>query len=374
MRIARIDVFQVDLPYAGGVYRLSGGRTYTSFDSTVVRVTADDGTEGWGESVPFGANYIAAHALGVRAGIEEMASALLDLDPRSVDRVNDAMDDVLAGHHHAKAPIDIACWDLLGRSVGLPVHQLLGGSTGRPMPIISSIGSGPPEDMRARVAEHRERGYRGHSVKIGAAEDEGGPALDAERYVACIADRRPGEFFIADANGGFTPDGVLRFLRLLPDGTDIVLEAPCATWTETLSVRRRCDVPIVLDELAVDEAAVVQAIAGDAADGIGLKVTKSGGLTRSRRTRDLCRAAGLAVSVQDTWGSELAFAAVLHLAQTVPRRLLRCVLDCRDGSPVTTADLDAPVVDGGVTAPSRPGLGAVPRPDVLGPPIATYER
>ena len=64
MKIARIDVFQQDLPYSGGVYRLSGGREYHSFDATFVRITTDTGLEGWGESTPFGATYIAAHALG----------------------------------------------------------------------------------------------------------------------------------------------------------------------------------------------------------------------------------------------------------------------------------------------------------------------
>ena len=52
MKIAEIDVYQVDLPYSGGTYRLSGGREYTSFDATIVRLTADDGTTGWGESTP----------------------------------------------------------------------------------------------------------------------------------------------------------------------------------------------------------------------------------------------------------------------------------------------------------------------------------
>jgi cis-L-3-hydroxyproline dehydratase len=52
MDITRIDVFQVDLPYAGGTYHLSGGRTYQSFDSTIGRITTDAGIEGWGESTP----------------------------------------------------------------------------------------------------------------------------------------------------------------------------------------------------------------------------------------------------------------------------------------------------------------------------------
>jgi len=85
MKIAAIEVYQADLPYAGGVYTLSGGREYTSFDATFVRVVAQDGTDGWGESTPFGSTYIAAHALGARAGIAEIAPQLLGRDPRQVD-------------------------------------------------------------------------------------------------------------------------------------------------------------------------------------------------------------------------------------------------------------------------------------------------
>lgn len=173
MRIARIDVFRVELSYSGGTYLLSGGREYRSFDATVVRITTDDGLEGWGESTPFGATWVAAHALGVRAGIAEIAPAVLGLDPRRVDRVNDAMDAALVGRAHAKTPIDVACWDLFGKAVGMPVCELLGGSTGMKLPLISSVYAGDPEDMRGRVADYRERGYLGHSVKIG---DE--PALE----------------------------------------------------------------------------------------------------------------------------------------------------------------------------------------------------
>lgn len=368
MKIAKIDVFRVDLPYAGGVYRLSGGREYRAFDASVVRITADNGLEGWGESTPFGATYIAAHGRGVRAGIEEIAPHLIGLDPRRVDRINDAMDEALVGHNHAKTPIDVACWDLFGRSVGLPVCELLGGRTGAKLPVISSIYAGDPEDMRRRVEEHRGMGYHSHSVKIGD-----GPEIDAARIEASLADKRPGEFFLVDANGGMTVETALRMLRLLPRGLDFVLEAPCATWRECVSLRRRTDVPIIWDELATDEHAIVQLIAEDAAEGIGLKISKNGGLTKGRRQRDICVAAGYTMSVQDTTGSEIAFAAIVHLGQTVPERLLRCVLECRDMVSLRTADGDFPVIDGYVTAPATPGLGIEPRVAVLGEPVASFE-
>ena len=144
MKIRKIELYQLDLPYSGGVYMLSGGREYRSFDASFVRITTDTGLEGWGESTPFGSTYIAAHALGVRAGIAEIAPYLLGRDPRQMDRINEAMDEALLGHNHAKSAIDLACWDLFGKSVNLPVCELLGGSTGKRLPVISSIYAGSP--------------------------------------------------------------------------------------------------------------------------------------------------------------------------------------------------------------------------------------
>ena len=372
MKITSLDVFKLDLPYAGGTYRLSHGRDYDSFDATFVRLRTDTGLEGWGESTPFGATYIAAHARGVRAGIEEMATGVLGRDPRLTDRVWDAMDQHLAGHNHAKAAIDLAVWDLAGKALGLPVHALLGGSTGQRMPVISSIHAGSPEDMRARVADHRARGYRGHSIKIGASDAEGGPALDAERIRAALDSRQTGEFFLVHANGGLSPEQALRLLNLLPAELDFVLEAPCASWRETLSLRQRCSVPIMLDELVLEDSDLVHMISTDAADGLGLKITKAGGLTPSRRQRDICRAAGLVMSVQDTVGSTLSFAALAHLGSTVPPHLLRCILDGRDMVTLPVGAIDAPIRDGGILLGDAPGLGVEIDASLFPTPVASY--
>ncbi|KAL4965013.1 mandelate racemase/muconate lactonizing enzyme family protein [Aspergillus stella-maris] len=368
LKITRIDVYQATLPYSHGVYLLSKGREYRSFDATFIRVTTSTGIEGWGESTPFGSTYVASHALGVRAAIAEIAPHLIGLDPRHVDRINEAMDDALLGHEAAKAAIDIACWDVFGKSVGMPVCDLLGGRTDSDLPIISSIGVGSPEEMRAMVDEHRKKGYTGHSVKI-AGDD---PGLDAERISASLADRKPGEMFLADANGGLTVEMALRMLRLLPRGLDFVLEAPCSTWRESLSLRKRTDVPIIFDELATADASLIQIIADDAVEGINMKISKVGGLTRCRRERDMCIAAGYTFSVQDTVGSDISFAAIVHMAQTVPERNLRCILEVRDMVTLKTADGPFEIVGGRLRAPNVPGLGVTPKMDVLGEPVASY--
>lgn len=372
MKIARIELYKADLPYSGGVYLLSGGWRYTSFHVSITRIICDDGTEGWGESTPFGSTYIASHALGTRAGIAEMAPVLLGRDPRQVDRINDTMDAALVGHNHSKTALDVACWDVFGKSVGLPVSELLGGGAGVPLPMISSIHAGDPDEMRRRVADHRAKGYQGHSVKIGALDSEGGPALDAERIAACLADKRAGEFFVVDANGGLLPETALRMLQMLPDGLDFVLEAPCATLRETMSLRKRCPYPIVIDELAQLDEDLAFIVAHDVADGIGLKISKAGGLTHGRRHRDICRAAGLTMSVQDTVGSAIAFAAIVHLGATVPTRLLRCVLNCDDMVTLRTARFDAPIQDGGILPPTLPGLGIEVDCTVFGEPEAVW--
>ncbi|HIW47323.1 MAG TPA: hypothetical protein H9884_10555 [Candidatus Yaniella excrementigallinarum] len=372
MHIRQIDAYQIDLPYAGGTYELSRGRSYTAFDATIVKITTDDGTSGWGESTPFGATYVAAHAGGVRSGLAELAPVLLGKDPRQVDRINDLMDETLVGHNHAKAALDIACWDVFGKVLGLPVAELLGGSVATAMPMISSIHAGEPQEMRQRVSEHRARGYRGHSVKIGALDDEGGPSLDAQRIIASMADQQPGEYFIVDANGGLSPEAVLRTLQLLPPEMDFVLEAPCQTWTETESVRRKCNYPLVLDELVQDTDDVIRLIRHDVADGIGLKISPAGGLTKARRQRDICQAAGLTMSVQDTVGSEVSFAAIVQLAATISPRLLRCVLNTTDMVTLKTAEIAVTSSDAGILTTQTPGLGLSVNEELLGEPVGSW--
>ena len=163
-------------------------------------------------------------------------------------------------------------------------------------------------------------------------------------------------------------------LNLLPDGLDFVLEAPCASWRETMSVRQRTSIPILLDELVQTDDDLMTAIAHDACDGVGLKISKQGGLTPSCRQRAIAQAAGLITSIQDTVGSEIAFAAFLHMAQSTPRNMLRCALDTRSMVAKPIAEFDAPVRKGGATAPNLPGLGVEPDMAKLGEPVAHYGR
>jgi L-alanine-DL-glutamate epimerase-like enolase superfamily enzyme len=130
MRIARIFAHRVELPLTEGSYKWSGGKSVSVFDSTIVGVETDTGLIGYGEVCPLGPFYLPAYAEGVRTGLRELAPHLIGFDPRELLKLNHLMDAALKGHPYVKCGVDIACWDLLGRSTGLPVCVLMGGRFG----------------------------------------------------------------------------------------------------------------------------------------------------------------------------------------------------------------------------------------------------
>ena len=101
--IKRVDVFGYRLTYVHGDYAMSGGRTITALPSTVLRVTTDDGVEGFGETCPLGPAYLPAHAEGARAALRALAPAVLGLPVENLAAVNRALDAALMGHRRPRA-------------------------------------------------------------------------------------------------------------------------------------------------------------------------------------------------------------------------------------------------------------------------------
>ena len=363
MRINAVSVYQVDLPLHEGSYNWSGGKTVQVFDSTVVRLTTDDGLEGFGEVCPLGPVYLPSYAEGARTGIAELVPALIGLDPRQIDVVNRAMDSALKGHPYAKSAIDVACWDILGKATGLPVSELLGGRVGPDFVLYRAISQEAPEEMAAKVAAYRAEGYGRFQLKVG-----GDVETDVERIQAVSAELRPGDVLIADANTGWLRHEALRVVRAVRD-VDVYIEQPCPTYEECLGVRRRTDHPFILDESIDSVSSLVRAHSDEAADVVNLKISKLGGLTRARQARDLCVSLGLGMTIEDTWGGDIVTASIAHLAHSTPPRYLFTATDFNSYVTVRTAD-DAPQrVEGRMAAPVAPGLGVRPRMDVLGDPL-----
>ena len=119
MKISRIRIFPSrSFQWSEGSYSWST-QSHAGFDTTVVLVDTDEGLTGVGECCPLGPTYLPAYAHGVRAGIAQLAPHLIDKDPTQLDRINHLMDTQLKGHPYVKSAIDMACWDILGKSYRL---------------------------------------------------------------------------------------------------------------------------------------------------------------------------------------------------------------------------------------------------------------
>jgi L-alanine-DL-glutamate epimerase-like enolase superfamily enzyme len=363
MKIVRVSAYSVQLPLKEGRYAWSGGKSVSVFDSIIVRLETDEGLIGHGEVCPLGPVYLPAYAGGVIPGLRELAPALVGQDPTALGPINALLDRTLKGHPYVKSPVDMACWDILGQAAGQPVCALLGGRYGDDFPLYRAISQESATAMAKRVAGYRAEGYRKFQLKVG-----GDPAEDVERIRAVADVLGPDEVLVADANTGWLAHVALRVVRAVRD-VDVYIEQPCATYEDCLTVRRHTDHPFVLDETVQDLPTLARGWADRAMDVVNLKISKFGGLTRTRLARDLCAELGIAVTIEDTWGGDITTAAIAHLAHSTPPELLFTATDFNSYVTVSTAEGAPQRVQGRLAAPRAPGLGIRPRRDVLGTPV-----
>jgi L-alanine-DL-glutamate epimerase-like enolase superfamily enzyme len=359
LNITRVDVFGYEVRYAHGAYVMSGGRSVTSLPSTVVRLESDTGAVGWGETCPLGPTYLESFAGGARAALQEIAPALIGVELGSVW---DAMDGALRGHAYAKAAVDIACWDLLGRSLGVPVSTLLGGVRVRDFPLYVAIPLGPVGDMVFRVREERAHGITRFQLKLGSDPNE-----DAHRVREVVAETREGELVIADANGGWRLADAVVAARALEGLDRVLFEQPCPTLEECLIVRERTTLPMVLDEVITDVQALIRAYGS--MEAVNLKLGRVGGLGPARLMRDLGVQLGLRFTIEDSWGGDLTTAAVAHLAATTPPDALLMASFMNDWTLDHIAGYEPRSCDGRGAAPAGPGLGVEVDAEALGEPL-----
>jgi L-alanine-DL-glutamate epimerase-like enolase superfamily enzyme len=256
---------------------------------------------------------------------------LLGSDPREVAKLNHRMDAALKGHPYVKSGIDIACWDLLGKATGLPVCVLLGGRFGESVQLYRAISQQPPDGMARNVAGYRKQGYTRFQLKVG-----GDPDQDIERIRAARSVLQPTDRLVADANTGWTQHEALRVVRAVRD-VDVYIEQPCLTYEECLAVRRHTDHPFVLDENVDGLDMLLRARADLAMDVVNLKISKLGGLTKTRQARDLCVSMGIAMTLEDSWGGDIITAAIAHLAHSTPQEFRFTSTDFNSYVTVSTA-------------------------------------
>ena len=363
MKITAIRLYAVDLPMKEGSYSWST-QSFSAFDSTIVAVETDEGLIGYGEICPLGPAYLPAYAEGARAGIMTLAPVLLGQDPTQVGCVNDLMDMALKGHPYVKSAIDIACWDLMGKASGLPLSALLGGRRQDAVRLFKVISRAHPDAMVDRLTAYQEQGFHQFQMKVGENAD-----VDIERIHKVVDALNAGNKLAADANCGWMQHDAVRLVHAIKD-VPVYLEQPCETYEACCVVRQQTSHPIILDECMLTLKDVIQGYQDRAMDAVNLKISRFGGITKTKVVRDVCAELGIIMTIEDTWGSEFTDAAIAHMAHSVPRALHFQSSAFSEYASVQTAT-GGPVIDQGwMTASDQPGLGVEPIWDRLGAPIA----
>ena len=286
-------------------------------------------------------------------------------DPFNLDPIHYQMNKVVYGNTVAKAAVDYAMNDIIGKTLGVPLYKLMGGKFCDKIPTRASVGIDDPDKMAAKAAHIHELGFGGIKMKVGLE-----PLLDIERVKAIRKAVGPDMLIDIDVNGAYSPKDAIFVLKRVQDCGNIIVEQPVNR--DDLSgmqlVRRSVDVPIGACEAALTQQQIMRIIKMEAADFFNYKMTRSGGLFPAKQSIRMIEAAGLFVVASEQLGTSVELSAMGHLAFSTrslawPGGFAAGVMGM--AGKFTTEDSDADIVDnpmlvkgGHLYAPSdRPGLG-----------------
>lgn len=362
MKLIRLSLWHVPLT-SHETYYMADGKACDTIETVVLRAETDAGITGWGEVCPI-PHYLPAYARGVAPALEDLAPVLIGADPLGAEALMAKADAHLQGHVYAKSALDTALWDITARAADMPLYTLLGGPRSRDLPLYHSITCVAPDEMVRIAREAQGQGMTQFQVKLGASGDW---TTDVERLTKVREAVGPGPLVYGDWNCGATALEATRVARAVSH-LDVMLEQPCPTIDACAHVRAASGLAMKLDENAHDLDTLLYAHGLGCMDAVALKLSKFGGLSATREARMLCTHLGTKMCIEDTWGSDITTAALLHLAaSTDPKFLLNtCDLSGYVGPRLAP---DGPVrANGTISPPEGPGLGIKPDMDLLGDP------
>ena len=349
MKITRVDAIHVTIPMT--IPFRKAGRVQHDADNALVRIETDEGVAGWGEAAS--APLLTGDTGGrIATSVRYLAELIIGEDPRAIAALHARISSAMAHNQSAVCAIDIALHDVVARSLGLPVYQLIGGRGRDTLPSARGLNADPEQAQKA--AEWKAEGVQAFKAKVSVGE----PAYE-QAALREIRDAIGPEIQLSiDANGAWTPAEALRFLYAVADLDLAFCEQPVAPGSlrRMQSVAERSPVPIYTDE-SLNEATDLVAHAEIGVAGVSMKPIKMGGISGFMAAANLGRMLGLGVNVAGKEaGSSIAGSALLHIASALP--------EMSGGISLSNHKLGQDLVSnpvglagGDLRAPTGPGLG-----------------
>ena len=374
MRIRRITADWLHVPIPEAKQHTTDFGRIASFDSALVRVETEDGLVGHGEAKA-AVGSAGSNAALVTCIEQELAPLIQGEDARDISRLWDVMYNGSRAHFaiargHAfpilgrrglavagLAGIDIALWDILGKSLGVPVWRLLGGRRQARMPAYASGGWAPADRIAAELRSFIERGdFKAVKMRVGAGD--GTLAHSIARVRAARDGLGDAIDIMCDAHGTWTVAEAKRFCREVAACNVGWLEEPVSADDKRgqAEIRAATDIPIASGESEFTRFDFRDLIELRAVDILQPDLSIAGGITEALRIEALASAHQLRFAPH-LWGGALTFAAGLHVAAVASSGF---ILEYSLGANPMLHELaheGFPVVDGYVEIPERPGLG-----------------
>ncbi len=351
MHIESITAIPVDLklkePFA------IANETVESAINVFIKIETEGGITGWGCATPD--TVTSETGESVVAAIDNILKDLLiGKDPTRINMLNVEIEENLKENSSARAGVNMALYDILGKAADMPVYRLLGGYRDK-IETSVTIGLNPVDIMVEKAKEFISQGFTCLKVKCGMEPDQDIEATMAIR--SAVGSRIK---IRLDANEGYTVEQALRVAQTLEDlGADIeMLEQPTkANFLYALKeVTKQCPVPIMADETVLTLRDSLKVIKREIADMINIKLMKIGGITNAIRANLFAELAEIPVMMGCMNESMAAMAAGVHFACAF-KNVAYADLD-------SALDFEEDIVKGGATyrdghvIPSEePGLG-----------------
>ena len=352
MKVSRVDVYKINIPMIYKVVVPIG--VLDAARNVAIRITCDNGIEGWGEASPFGpitgesqqSNFHDASIL---------ARIILGKDPTAVTSRMNEINAATTAQTSLRSAFDIALHDILGRAADLPLYKLLGGE---PRALRTDFTIGMQDSVTQSVERlniGKDKGFVEVKLKVGR------PGLADIEHVAAVRDAAGPEMSIKiDSNQGWDYPAAVANLKAMEPFGIAYSEQPIAAW-DYENLRRLRDAvrtPICADESVFDDKDALKLVSMGAVDYLNIKLGKSGGIATALRIEAIAQAAGCKCMIGCFAESRLALTAAAHLA-TARQNISFLDLDC-------AFNLQADPVEGGmvygeggrITLPDTPGLGA----------------
>jgi muconate cycloisomerase len=356
MKITAIELCHISIPFAKP-YALS--KTYGTLShahAVIFKIHTDEGIVGLGEADPLNPFTEETPASVMVVTRDVIAPLLMGQDPCRISALESKLDNGVHSNLTARGAVNMALYDIAGKFYDIPAHMLLGGAIHTELPILGAIGSGTSDEDADAIDALIDQGHTTVMIKMGAL-----PIVDEMKRMAAAHQRFGGRVpLIVDANQAWEVAEALAFVDGIRSNRPDLLEQPIKRWDiEGLKrIRDRAPCPVSADESlsTIKDAATL--IGERAVDVFSIKVSKNGGIYKSKQIAAMADGFGLKCLMNSMLEFGVTQAASLQLGCTLSN-LMNCghaygsVLRMSDD----ITDFGENIAQARITVPSGSGLG-----------------